>query len=410
MASSKTVRRQDKPHDYWTRPAPSVRLGDERFRFTVLRGSLPSVEANELVTGLSWIDQQAELTGNVQIDAAADVLRVQEGHKLRVEWSPTVNAPYRRLFTMQFMSPSHQVAAGAWTAELGSTLTTIRKSKDDYRFKVNKGHPRGWTCDQITTTVARRTGMRIGRIAKGTHRIKNLTGKDADPMDMIIKAYRAERRATGRRFFLVWDGTLNVLPLRRSRYLLEVSSAVIDATYRESLEENFATALTVRATGKRSGGKKRKISVRVSSEEGVKRYGYVHAAVTAPDADTEEEARAYGRRVLAKRMAPKRELEVTVPLMPDIRRGDAFKVEWRELGVNQVVFVAAASHSLSAGGGTTTLTARFTDPYLDTKADRDRKKKCEAARRRGRPAPSGCKDADSRKRATPKKSKRRSDS
>ena len=402
------ARRKDAPKDHWKHGAPPMLLGEERFRLTAVRGPQGNVTLDDMVTGFSIDDSTSALAGSIALAVDPATLKLNEAHKIRCEIAENGDDNWRRWWTLQVQAPTVQLGDHSRSIELGSTVTRARKGRDSFKFVKDKAHPRGWFAHQIAKAVARQARFGIGKLAKGKHRIKNLTRDDADPVDMIILAYRAERRATGRRFFSYWDGRMNIEPLKRSRYLLLLASVLVDGSMRSSLKENFATVVTVRATG---GGKrnKRKIRVRVSNEQGRREFGYVHRTVTAPNADTESEAVAFGRRLLERISNPKREMEVTVPLMPFLRRGHALCLEYPEMDMKQIVFVKSCSHEVSAGSALTTITARFDDPYVDTKAVKDKKARCAKARKRGRKPPPGC--PDEKAKSTPKstKGKRRSD-
>jgi hypothetical protein len=390
--SSRNRRRSDgTPTDYWAHKARPQRLGDERFQLTVLRGKATAVKDGDDVTDqcttFSWADTSSETSGSAALTVASDQrVPINQGNKLRCDWAPKLGGSFVHLWTMKVGAPDKALAAASWSLNLSTTLTEARKSRDNYRFKKDKAHPNGWTADQIARHVGVKVHLPLGTIAKATHRITNLVMKDADPVDVIVKAYRMERNATGRRFFMHWDGTFNILPLKRPAHLLELSGVLIDAQYKAEQSEQFATSLTVRATAKAKGSKhkRKKIHVRVQSDAGVRTYGYVHRNVTAPSAHTAAEATKWGKHMLAKYMKPNRTMTVQVPIMPLVRRGDAFKVEWKSEGLTQVCFVASASHDASPGAMTTTITATFDDPYVDTQADKDAKARAAKARKRGR--------------------------
>jgi hypothetical protein len=345
-AKSKSARRADRPRNAWTRDATAVRIGDERMRFIRIAKGEPDQPLGEVCTSVRWDDASMELTGSLTLQLDPKTLRVREGDRVRAEWASGPEAPFRRLWTMGLGAPTRGLD-GSYSAELESTLGNIRQGREDFAFRRDKSHPKGWRCDQIARAVARRTGIRLGRLAKGSHRIKTLVQKNADPMDVIIKAYRAEREHTGRRFFAQWDGRLHITPLRRSTYLLELLPVIIDGTYTQERKDGFATSLVVRATAKKGKRSNRKIRLRVTDKAGVRRYGRITKSVTPPAGiDTEEEARKWGKRQLAKRQKPNRSLEVTVPLMPNLHRGDALRVRWEVDGLDQVVFVASVSHDV----------------------------------------------------------------
>lgn len=418
----KNARRRDgMPVDYWRQHARPLSLGDERFRLTLVQSNGKTLPITDQTTGFTWDDASTELSGSLTLSEQPMHVTVNQTYKIRCEWSPALQGKFARLWTMKVATPNPQLSAATSALDLSSKLSDVRKSRDDYRFKKDRAHPNGWTADQIAVFVARKVGVKLGRVAKCTHHITNLVQKQADPIDVIVKAYRAERQATGRRFFLSWEGQLNIDPLRRGPYLLNLAGALIDASYKSTLKDTFATSLTVTATAKaaadhkpasKGGGRRtsktrrRKIRVTVQSASGVRSYGYVHRTIGAPHAHSEEDARTYAKRILARNMKPTQELEVTVPIMPSLRRGEAFRVLWKSVGLTQIVFVGAVTHTVAPSGSTSQITAVFTDPYVDSKADKAAKQRAAAARRRGRVKVSDSGPA----KATGRKGKRRSDS
>lgn len=403
--ASRSARKRDTPRDYWKHRQTPLHLGADVFALDLIPQHGRPVEIGDEATSFQWEDQTAGLTGSAALTVSPHHPKINESAKIRCRWAPSPGSELSRLWTLRVDSPEFDPVTDAWSVTLATTLNQARKSRDDYHFKVDHAHPNGWTCDQIARAVGRKVHLPLGRIAAGTHRIKNLVQKDADPVDVIVKAYRMERVATGRRFFMRWDGAMNIVPLTRSPNLLELGGALIDASYKATQSDTFATVLTVRASAKRKGSKhrRRKIHVRVQSDAGLRRYGYVHRTVTAPSAHTEAEARKWGRGQLAKIMRVKQELTVTTPIMPMLRRGAAFKINWASEGLTQIVFVSGATHSVAPGAATTEVTATFDDPYVDTKADKAAKARADKARKRGRSSDS----SDAPDKPSGRRSKRR---
>jgi hypothetical protein len=222
---------------------------------------------------------------------------------------------------------------------------------------------------------------------------------------VILVALRQEREASGRRYFMAWDGRLNVTLLTRSRYLRELLPVLMSGTYTEYRREDFATVLDVRVTVKGGKRSRKKVRTRVVDRAAVKQYGRVVKSVSPKGVNSVVEARRWARASLQRRLTPKRELTITVPLLPMVRRGDALRVAYPEQGLRQVVFVRSAAHEWSAGSGSTTLVVRFDDPYVDKRAAKTAKAKATKARQRGKAAP---KSAAAAKPPAPKNRARRS--
>lgn len=404
MATSTKARRQsDKPVNVWHAQAAPLRLGDDRLRFVNLN---TGDELGGVLTSVLWNDASMELSGSMEAVAPLSKMKLNDGARIRCLYAPSVDAAFKQLWTMSLGGEdelTRGMAGDSLSGNLASTLGRYRAVSMDFSYRKGKGHPLGWTCDEIAVDVARRAGIPIGKIARGTHRIKNLVRKKANPIDVILLAYRQEREATGRRFFGGWNGALSITVLTRSSELLEVMPVLIDASYATTRREDFATVLNVRATAKHGNRKSRKIRVRVVDNDAVKLFGPISKSVSPKNIDSEAEAREWGHTSLRRRLSRKREMTLTLPLMPTIRRGHALLVYWKDVGLNQVVFVRAAAHEWTPGVGTTTITVRFDDPYVDTRAAKNNATKATKAKQKGKPTTSST--------STPstKNSKRRSD-
>jgi hypothetical protein len=285
------------------------------------------------------------------------------------------------------------------TFELQSDLALLQKSKDDFKFKKDKKHPRGWHPHDVVKAVCRRYGVKVGRLARTNHRIKNLTQQNASPLDIIIKAYERERVQEGRTFIIDYSrGKLEILPFRRSQTMLFLGPTLLEAEYTRSLKEDFATVLTVRSTKSVSRGKRKKKKVRIQvpavprNDKFVQRYGFIHQKFTAKDADTLAEVRKEAKRHLLKMRKPEKELTLSHPGITRVKRGQAIKVYVPEVDLQSICFVKGVSHTVAAGNYNMDITIAWKDPYDD--AERRRKKvleeRCKKARRRRRPLPAGC--------------------
>lgn len=389
---AKARRRQAKPRDPYHRRATPVRLGDERLRFTLTHGKV-SRRVGDALTAVRWDDTGMELTGSLEAQAPLSVLRIADGDRLRCDYSPSADAPFSRLWTLAVAAGDQGIARTfedeSTSADLESTLPRYRANAMDFSYRRDKAHPKGWRCDQIVKDVARKAGLPLGKIAKGTHHITNLVRRNADPVDVILIAYRQEREATGRRFFITWNGRINITVLTRSKYLLELLPVITSGVYSETRREDFATVLDVRISAKKGKRTTRKVHTRVVDKTAVRQYGRIIKSVSPKGVDNEVEARRWGRESLKRRLTAKRELTITVPLMPTIRRGAAIRINWSEKGLQQVVYVRSASHEWLGGSGSTTLTLRFDDPFENKTQVKAAKAKAAKARKRSKPAPRG---------------------
>jgi hypothetical protein len=81
---------------------------------------------------------------------------------------------------------------------------------------------------------------------------------------------------------------------------------------------------------------------------------------------------------------PIRELQLTHPGIPTLRRGDALHATLPDKALAQVIYVTRVEHNLGPGSYTISIGVRFTDPYVDAKINRVSANKKKAATKRGR--------------------------
>ena len=409
------------PRNYWHREGPKVGYGKERFRVTVLRGrKLAPVRLDELVENISWEDASAIMTGSISFRRPAYMRKllqqfpVSVGHQIKLEYAAGPNAAFRELWRMRVSQPSREVRDGTVGFELANDLTLLQGSEDDFRYVKGKTHKRGWLGHQIIADVARKSGLKIRRLPRMKHRITKMVKLNANPLDVIVAVLQKEKVATGRRFAIYFErGKLEIKPLRRSDYLLIMGNSIINLAVAQQMKENFATAVTVRTHAADEKGrdeknhktnKGRKIVVRVRNKLAVARYGYIHRVVFAQDVTTRAQARAQGRRWLARLASPKKEATLSHPAIPWLRRLQAIRLDLPEEGLKQIVYVAAVRYEVAGGTFNMELTLTFDDPYVDTKALKVTEDLVETAKKRQRKKPS----KQTKKRPVTKKHKNRS--
>lgn len=406
--------RRDSLPNFWERSAPDLRFGEEDFRVTCFRGERKNpaerkVSLDSYVTGIGWEDAGPILRGSLSLMKAKGhkPLAVSEGHVIQLEAAKKQGGKYRVIWKMRVENVSASAAAGSMELTLADELAWLQKSKDEWMFKKAKQgkgdnrtkRPRGWLAHQVAEEVCRRYGVKVGRLAKGTKRITNLTEKNASPLEIIMKAYKIERDHTGRKFVVrMREGRLEVVLLRRSKTMLLMGETLIEATITRGLRAGMATAAHVRATLKDSSKEKhKKIEADVVSKRASKRYGYVHTTIHLDDpVNSKAQARKLAKRKLVTSMRPSREVTLTHPGVSSLFRGDAIRMRLPELGLTEIVYVKSVSHSVGSGEYTMSVTCGFQDPYIDKKGEEIRKKRCKEARKHDRKVPGFCGDGSRR--------------
>lgn len=416
--------RQDNLQNYWKKQLPTERLVGYDFRATLIRreqhGKLRILNLDRILTGLNWDESTPTLAAGVTLqNPHADApLPLKEGHEVKVDWSVAGKERWHNLFRLRIDELNEGASAGTVDVKLIDELQWVARGKDDYSFKkAKKNRPKtgkrtkGWRADQIAREVCRRAGIPVGKLAKGTTYIDNLTMQETNPLKVITEAYKRERKHTGRRFVIAMrDGRLTVKQLRRSSDLLLVGEHLIEATLQRSLKKAFATLVTMTATRKGddsdepseggSGKKKKREKVEVevkSSKTAMARYGAIRATWTVDQPVASEAAlREIAKRHLARSQEPKQALTMTLPGIATVQRGDALKVDIDQFALTELIYISAVSHTVDGSGNyTMEVTASFEDPFEDKKGEEIREQICKKARENDRPTPWFCdQDAD----------------
>lgn len=393
------------PENFWHGEREEREVEDWRFKVTLIRRDAHGRErehqrVDSMVTSLSWVEAKAATTATITLQNPDDHdnFRVDEGHQAMVEVDKAGGqANWKELWTLRVRDPS-DTTEGVLTLQMEDELAWMQRSKDDWLYKKGKEagphkKRKGWLCHQVARDVCERYGVPLGRLAKGKHRIENLSMDNTSPLAVIVEAYKREREETGEKFIVrIRRGNLEVVKLRRSKYLLLASGIFLTATYNRTLSEDFATTLTVTGSYKRKKGDQKKIEVRVRSPKAIRqRFGEVHQTFELEDpVGTTMRARKRGKRELARRQKPTRDLSFTLPGDPHLRRGDALKIKLAQFDLNQIVYLKSVAHNASPSTYTCDCIANFADPFKDEEGDKIRDKRCKEAREHGRREPDFC--------------------
>lgn len=404
MASSKKKdeakkyqQRIDKPVNYWKKDAPSMTFGREQFRVRAILDqrakSKEVADIDHLVESITWEDSNPVMQGEVIIrkpDRAKKFKTLQEGHQILLDCDRLGNGNFKPLWRMRCREPSVDGAEGTITFKLVSDLSRWALGEDDYEFRVNKKrHPRPYRGDQIIRAAARQSGARVGRLVRCEKTYKSYKKKGASFVDVVKDIYEQEREKTGKQYVISWrEGALYVTTLRRPKYMWLFGPTLINYTYtREALSKDFATQYDVRATVKAKGNrKKKKIHVKVGSATLQRRWGVIKQKLTLGDVKSRRDAIKQAREKLALKASPKKEVTLSHPGIPTLKRGDSLHLQIPEdiPRRNWVVFVSGVTHSVTPGDYTMEITLRWTDPYVDEKGEKIQEKRRKTAAKRKR--------------------------
>jgi hypothetical protein len=233
--------------------------------------------------------------------------------------------------------------------------------------------------------------------------------------DLVAHVLRVERNQHDRRYRLDMVGrTLRVSAFRRNRKLLALGGTIREAVLSHALHERFATEVTVVTTPETPVGKdrkghrrtrRRKLTQTVRSTIGKRRFGTVRRRVYSITANTPAQARAEGKKFLARVLRPDREFTVTHTGIPTVGRADSVRVSLPSRGIKANVYVLEARHSVAPGDYTMELQMTFDDPFVDSTADAILDKLSDTARERQRQPPKKAKKKP-KKKPTQKDSKK----
>lgn len=383
--------------------------GNYEFRLALMtRGQRGRpLHLDRLVTGFSWADESSTLTGNVTIyrpdPDTPHLLVVRQGELLRCEVHR--GDSWYRLWDMRIGAPSVDPIAGTITFDLSDDLEILRRDTHDWIFRKTKRRKRGWFLHEIVREVARRLGLRLGRVVRGRKRIDKLIKKGATALDVLRAACQKERDETKARLIIrIRDGRLEVIPYRRNVTLYQLGTRM------ESIQLDASTAKSrpttvIRAKGKVGKGKDAKKVEEMVFHRGVtRRYGRVVQEKDYGHVDSRRDLRRQARRDLAKAIRVKRTAQFTHRGIPFIRRGHAIRWPNEEPGWHgreeghfrrggeltnrnrTFTFVTSITHTVDGADYTMDLTTSQEDPYYKDRDRRDleRQKKAHERRRRRR--------------------------
>ncbi len=364
----------------YRRQVAPIDLSTQQFRLRLIRANTVDsiLDVDGLVTSVEWraVAGDPVLQGTVafQIPDIGPNPKIQEGHVLQL--SVLWGGKWREVWRMRLYDQKKSIA-DTQTFELADSGRILQESSDTWHFTKNKAHKKGWRCHEIVAEVARRYRIKLGKVAAGKHFITDISG-ELSPMQVIQRAYAIERRASGKRFVIRWqNGRLNIVPLRRNPLLYTLSNLIEDATIaRDPRDEKFATAVTVRASVKKSkGGRKReKIVLRYVNEKAVAKDGFIHRNIGGSDVKTRADAEHKAKRYIATHSIRKRTIQnIQHQGIAFVRRGDAIRVSLPQEGIYGkygIAYISAGTWRITGGDFTMNLDVTVDDPYKSAKTKR----------------------------------------
>lgn len=396
------------PADYWRQAAAPVEVANDQWRCVVYRADQDdyAVLDDELVQ-VTWQDTSTVLSGQIvwqegahqfypraqlnerklqqarnvpttALNPAEGYGGIYEGNMFHFHWRQAGSGPWLEVWRMRGFAPALDTSSMQVTMNLDSDLSYLQRSSDQFYYGKNKRNPNGVRLDSIVRWICERYHVTIGAMPLMSTIVKHFV-VTSSPLDALRKCLTIEKNSgSGRRYFLrEAGGKLYILPLQRSRNMLEIGPALIDATIQRSLPANFVTALTVRGSyrqpetlstpaGSYHYKRRTKLALVVSSPAAIKRFGYVHADVSAPTGtSTLAAAKKFGIQQLHTRFNPQTQVNFSHPGIATLRRMDACRVRIPKEGFNMLAFASQIQHTVMPGDYEMQVTCSFTDPFID---------------------------------------------
>lgn len=376
---------------YYQRELSDVEPGAFTFNVQVIGRLGRAVTIDSAVESIRWSDDGTALTGDLSLrrpnprDAGSLPVRLGYQVRLRVRWK----ARWYVLWTMRAGSPQTNLEDGTVTIEVADDLDRLRRNKRNWYFRKTKRRRRGYRADEVARIAARKEGVRLGRLARGTVRFE-LTKKNASALDAIKAAYAKERTASGRRFIVrLRNGRLDVVPYRRNPILYVLKEQIATALLTEEAKARPITLIRARARlGKGKGAKKLRLAY--SRKPIVRQFGLLSRDRDYGQVSSRAALRRAVIRDYAKEIRIRNTAEISFPGIPFIERGDGMRwivdePGWKgkaEHSLNRsFVYVKTISHEVSE---TYTTTAEIVqeDPFAKDAIRADEERRTAAKKRR----------------------------
>lgn len=378
--------------NYYRHNLPAVTPGEFDFTLDLLRGrGAARLSLDEVTESFEWIDEEAALTGSVQLrrpdPTRGASLPVKRGYQVRcrVRWGGKLY----ELWTMRVEPTEATPESGQVSVPLKDDLDLTRRSRKHWIFRKTKRRPHGYFGHEALRIAARREGIRLGTLTKCSKRMSKIdvTGTFLDLATLI---YSNEHKVTGRKFILrMRNGRFEAVPYKRNKFLYVLAEEIRNATTRE-VAKVAKPATVITGTARVGKGKDaKKIRHTEYRRDVVRRFGYSHKTIRYGKVDSLAELKGKVRRELAKQLRVDHTGTVQVQGIPFIRRGDGAKVVIPSEGLKgdkSFVYTTAVRHQVQGATYTTELDYTQEDPFLKDKRAREAAARAEARRRRKKAA------------------------
>ena len=356
---------------YYGHKLPPITPGDFQFYLTLLRGGRPPLDITGMAPTLEWQDEGTSLGGNVGIQHPDGAyIWVARGHRIRcdTDWQ----GKRYNLWTMRCEAPQDTTETFSTSVTLVDEMDALRRDKLVWHFLRTSKRRNGWTADEITRAVAKRLGMKVGKLLKGKLRQHfSLTGSG---IEAITKAWQAENHAHGVRYVMrMVNGHFEVVEYQRNPLLYVLKDQITHALTSDTGQTYPVTV--VRGYGYVGDGHARKQLHYVAQHKAtVQQLGYVPAQKHFGRVQSQADLEARTKRALAADLLAYKTATVTHPGIPFIRRGEGIQLDLPTQGFSgkdSFVYCATVNNSVAGGEYNTEMTVSTLDPFASPQAQQE---------------------------------------
>lgn len=371
---------------WYNRTIAPLRPGEFNFHVLLIRPEQKKKDRilplGEALSNLDWDDSGQTMTASVELQRP-DVeevgsLPVRRAHTMRLTFDWT-KKPYRLWDLRVQDEPTIDVQQGTLSVNLEDDLAPLDKNQRDWEYRSSKKHhPKGWTCDQVARDAAKKEGVRISKLVKGTKDVSPLTKKSTSALEVIRAAYAEEAKSSGRVFYLrLRRGKLEILEYKRRKIAYVINNLITAGTL-DSSPVNQHPVTVIEAHARIQG---HHVTMNVFRTKPLRQFGRLVKKKDYGRLDSRAALRTKAKEDLVRELKVTRTATLTIPGVPFLERGDTVRWITKERGWfgrdpitkadRSYGFVKGASHSSAAGDYTTTLTLSQVDPFLLDQKARD---------------------------------------
>lgn len=355
---------------YYSDRLPPIVPGDFQFFLTLLRGGRPPLDISAMCPTLEWQDEGTTLGGTVGLQHPDGAyVWVARGHQVRCDtlWQ----GKRYNLWTMRCGPPEDTVPYST-SIPLVDAMDALRRDRLVWHFLRTKSRRSGWTADEITRAVAKRLGMKVGKLMKG--KLRQHFSLKGSGLEAIAKAWQAENHANGVRYVMrMTNGHFEVVEYVRNPLLYVLKDQITQALTSENAQTHPVTV--VRGFGYTGDGARRKqLHYTAMNRETVQQLGYVPGEKHFGRVNSQADLEARTKRALAANLLAYKMATVTHPGIPFIRRGEGVQVKLPNQGFagkDSFVYCATVRNSVTGGEYNTELSVSTLDPFASPAAQQE---------------------------------------